>query len=142
MKEICLAILTFESPTAILSNVKPTHLKIIVADQAITHNSKRIVVRTGGYTHFYLAGLKRDGCLCNSARLDHINGEKNPVNRHDTLWSNDLLSELSRRETKSHLEFAAARLELCSPLPLVDSLDVDPYIGHHGPFFADPSYHA
>lgn len=68
--------LTFESPIAILSNVKPTHLKIIVADQAITHNSKRIVVRTGRYTHFYLAGLKRDGCLCNSARLDHINGKK------------------------------------------------------------------
>jgi hypothetical protein len=74
---------------------------------------------------------KRDSCLCNSAR------EEIPVNHYDTRWSKDLLSGLPRREIQSHLGFAATRLELCSPLPLVDSLDVDPYLGHHGPLFAD-----
>jgi hypothetical protein len=60
-----------------------------------------------------------------------------PVNHYDTRWSKDIFSGLPRREIQSHLGFAAARLELCSPLPLVDSLDVDPYLGHHGPFIAD-----
>lgn len=137
MKEICPCSLTFESPIAILSNVKPTHLKTIVADQAVTHNSKRTVVRTGRYT--LLPSWLEKRWL--STVISHKSKEI-PVNHYDAPWSNDLFSELSRRETKSHLEFAAARLELCSPLPLVDSLDVDPYVGHHGPFFADPSYHA
>jgi len=64
------------------------------------------------------------------------------VNYHDTRWSENLLSGFPRREIQSYLGFAATRLELCSPLPLVDSLDADPYVGHHRPLFADPSYPA